>query len=70
MEGVPSENKAGRGGGPVTEKDGQLYCDKCHDEVDDAFSAKLGNIMNFDLCDRCERELELIVIDFLHGVKE
>ena len=54
----------------MTEKDGQLYCDKCHDEVDDAFSAKLGNIMNFDLCDRCERELELIVIDFLHGVKE
>ena len=54
----------------MTTQDGQLYCDKCHDAADEAFSAKLGNIMNFDLCDRCERELELIIIDFLHGVKE
>ena len=70
MEGVPSKNKAGRGGAPMTTQDGQLYCDKCHDAVDEAFSAKLGNIMNFDLCDICERDLELIIIDFLHGVKE
>ena len=54
----------------MTEKDGRLFCDKCNRAVDETFNVRLGNIMNFDLCDRCERELELIVIDFLHGVKE
>ncbi len=54
----------------MTEKNGQLYCDKCHQPVDEVYSVKLGNIMSFDLCDDCERQLELFAIDFLHGVKE
>ena len=54
----------------MTEKDGQLFCDKCGESVDETYNVKLGNIISFELCDNCERDLELIVIDFLHGVKE
>ena len=54
----------------MSEKNDQLYCDKCCRSVDEINNVRLGNIMNFDLCDKCERELELIVIDFIHGVKE
>jgi hypothetical protein len=54
----------------MTEKDNQLFCDKCNRAVDETFNVRLGSIMSFELCDKCERDLELIVIDFIHGVKE
>ena len=51
-------------------KDDRIICDKCGSDSSEIHSVTLGNIMKFDLCDNCERNLELIVIDFIHGVKE
>jgi NAD-dependent SIR2 family protein deacetylase len=54
----------------MTVIDGEVYCDKCKKSFEGTYNVKLGNMMSFDLCGKCERELELIVIDFMHGVKE
>ncbi len=54
----------------MTDKDRELSCNKCGKKVGEVYNVKLGKIMNFELCDSCERDLELIVIDFVHGVKE
>jgi DNA-directed RNA polymerase subunit RPC12/RpoP len=54
----------------MTTKDGELLCDKCGRKVEQLSSVNIGDIMSFDLCGRCERDLEIIVLDFMHGVKE
>ncbi|MCL4447073.1 MAG: hypothetical protein M1556_01440 [Candidatus Thermoplasmatota archaeon] len=54
----------------MVERNGTLICDKCGKAVEKIYAVALGNIMKIELCDDCERDLELFVIDFIHGVKE
>ena len=53
----------------MTERVGQMYYSRCHEAVDETCRLKLASIMNFNSYIRFKRLLELIVIDFLHGVK-
>ena len=54
----------------MTDRNGELFCDKCGRKVKEVRPVTIGNIMSFDLCGNCERDLEIIVLDFMHGVKE
>ncbi len=54
----------------MVERNEELICGKCGKRVQKTYSVELGSMMKFELCDDCERYLELIVIDFMHGVKE